>query len=342
MASRKRSAERFYLPPLSLARAVWKRKIALCAIFVVGCTITAGIALKWPPTYKSQAVILVESQRIPQAFVTATVNQDLRETLSSLSERILAYSRLLTIIKKYDLYAKQRQKLPEEKVIEMMRSDIDIELDKTWSKDHPGAFTISYQGRVPTTVAMVTNELANLFIEDNLRTREMQAMGTSEFLDNQLADAKSRLEQQEAMLSKYKLAHQGELPEQEKSMLANLNRLQVELEGVQDGLNRAQQNNILIQDSLQSGEITLASMVRIAQEKNAGSGAAAPGSGDQPTSVPQLEAKLSQLEATYTGDYPEVQKVKALLAAARAKDAKLQAQDQSAAKLAKGQNKSAK
>ncbi|MGH9772076.1 MAG: GNVR domain-containing protein, partial [Candidatus Acidiferrales bacterium] len=107
---------------------------------------------------------------------------------------------------------------------------------------------------------------------------------------------------------------------------------QVELEGVQDGLNRAQQNNILIQDSLQSGEITLASMVRIAQEKNVGSGAAAPGPGDQPTSVPQLEAKLSELEMTYTSDYPEVQKVKALLAAARAKAAKLQAQDQSTQK----------
>src|SRR5579875_2066398 len=236
MASRKRSGERFHLPPLSLLRAVWKRKGALALLLFGGCAITAAIVYEWPPTYKSEAVILVESQRIPQTFVTATVNEDLKETLSTLSEQILAYSRLLDIVKKFDLYHKERQTRPEEEIIEMMRGDIDIQLEKGWSQDHPGAFKISYQGKIPSTVAMVTNELANLFIEENLRSREVQAVGTSQFLDNQLADAKKRLEEQEAMLSKYKLAHNGELPEQENSLNATLNRLQVELQGIQDAL----------------------------------------------------------------------------------------------------------
>jgi polysaccharide chain length determinant protein (PEP-CTERM system associated) len=330
--AKKRSTERFYLPPKSLLRALWKRKAALALLLVAGCTITAGVAYEWPATYKSEAVILVESQRIPQTFVMATVNEDLKQTLSTLSEQILAYSRLIEIIKKFDLYHKERQAHPEEEIIEMMRRDIDIQLEKGWNQDHPGAFKISYQGKIPSAVAMVTNELANLFIERNLRSREVQAVGTSQFLDNQLDDAKKRLEQQEAMLSKYKLAHQGELPEQENSLIATLNRLQVELQGVQDALGRTQQNKMLVQDSLQSGQITLAAMARIAQRKDA----TPAGAGDQPMSVKQLEALLADLQTRYTDDYPDVQIVKARLTEARAKDAKAQSRMQA------GQAKSAK
>lgn len=317
MASRKRSAERFYLPPLSLLRAVWKRKVSLCLIFVAGCAITALVAYEWPPTYKSEAVILVESQRIPQTFVAATVNDDLKERLSNLSAQILAYSRLLEIVKKFDLYHKERQNHVEEEIIETMRGDIDIQLVKGWSQERPGAFKISYEGKNPSIVALVANELGNLFIEENLRAREVQAVGTSEFLDNQLADAKRRLEQQEAMLSQYKLEHQGELPEQENTLIATLNRLQLQLQGVQEALSRAQQNKILTEDSLQSGQATLAAMTRIAERSDLTSGSNAFASGDNPRSVKQLEAQLAELRNRYTEDYPEVQSVKASLADAK-------------------------
>lgn len=328
MASRKRSAERFYLPPLSLLRAVWKRKLAVCLIAVLGGAVTAGVAYKWPPTYKSETVILVESQRIPQTFVEATVNDDLKERLSNLSAQILAYSRLLEIVKKFDLYHKDRQTHAEEEIIEKMRGDIDIQLVKGWSPERPGSFRISYEGRNPAVVALVANELGNLFIEENLRAREMQATGTSQFLDNQLADAKRRLEEQEAKLSQYKLEHQGELPEQENSLIASLNRLQTQLQGVQDGLNRAQQNKVLLENSLQSGQETAAVMARFAQTTGV-SAASASSLGSDPRSIKSLEAQLAELRTRYTEDYPEVQSVKASLAEAKKRASELDAGAQS-------------
>lgn len=328
MASRKRSAERFYLPPLSLLRAVWKRKLAVCLIAVLGGAVTAGVAYKWPPTYKSETVILVESQRIPQTFVEATVNDDLKERLSNLSAQILAYSRLLEIVKKFDLYHKDRQTHAEEEIIEKMRGDIDIQLVKGWSPERPGSFRISYEGRNPAVVALVANELGNLFIEENLRAREMQATGTSQFLDNQLADAKRRLEEQEAKLSQYKLEHQGELPEQENSLIASLNRLQTQLQGVQDGLNRAQQNKVLLENSLQSGQETATVMARFAQTTGV-SAASASSLGSDPRSIKSLEAQLAELRTRYTEDYPEVQSVKASLAEAKRRAAELQASTKS-------------
>lgn len=317
MASRKRSADRFYLPPLSLLCAVWKRKAAACIIAVIAGVITGVVTYKWPPSYTSEAVILVESQRIPQTFVAATVNDDLKERLSTLTTEILAYSRLLQIVKKYDLYRTERQTHAEEEIIERMRGDIDIQLVKGWSPDRPGAFRITYQGENPSTVALVANELGNLFIEENLRAREVQAAGTSEFLDNQLTDAQQRLEQQEAKLGEYKREHQGELPEQESSLIASLNRLQTQLQGVQEDLSRAEQNKVLLDNSVQSGQATAAVLDRLAARADGGAATSSPLGGDEMPSVRSLEGKLAFLRTLYTENHPDVQSTEALLAEAR-------------------------
>ena len=111
-------------------------------------------------------------------------------------------------------------------------------------RDRPAAFRIGYEGQNPTLVAEVASQLANLFIEEDLQTRERQAEGTANFIDSQLNEAKKTLDELEAKVSKYKLAHNGDLPEQESSLNATLARLQLELQGNQDAINRAQQNKM--------------------------------------------------------------------------------------------------
>ena len=75
----------------------------------------------------------------------------------------------------------------------MMRNDIEIKIERGIA-NRPGAFRISYQGNNPPLVAEVANRIANFYIEENLRTREVQAEGTAEFIGNQLQEAKKRLE----------------------------------------------------------------------------------------------------------------------------------------------------
>ena len=58
-------------------------------------------------------------------------------------------------------------------------------------------FTISYIGKDPRVVTMVTNKLASLFIEENLKLREQQAQGTTEFLALELNATKAKVEEQE-------------------------------------------------------------------------------------------------------------------------------------------------
>ena len=76
---------------------------------------------------------------------------------------------------------------------------------------------------------MVTNKLASLFIEENLKVREAQAQGTSEFLSIELNATKAKLEEQERIVSEFKRKNLGELPEQREANLRVLDQLQLQV-----------------------------------------------------------------------------------------------------------------
>jgi hypothetical protein len=78
---------------------------------------------------------------------------------------------------------------------------------------------VSYEGTNPAIVAEVANRLGT---SSWTRTsaREVQAEGTLEFIRSQLDQAKKTLDEQEAGVSRYKLEHNGELPEQAQALTA--------------------------------------------------------------------------------------------------------------------------
>ena len=91
------------------------------------------------------------------------------------------------------------------------------------------AFSISYGGRDPETVAKVANTLAGMYVQENTRIREGQATRTAGFLKAQLADAKKELDAHDQRANDFRLGHIGELPQQVQTNLASLERLNTQL-----------------------------------------------------------------------------------------------------------------
>jgi polysaccharide biosynthesis transport protein len=194
-----------------------------------------------------------------------------------------------------------------------MRKDITIKLESSGTANRPGAFRIGYQGSEPAVVAQVANRLTNLYVEENLKTRELQAEGTSEFLETQLHEAKKRLDELEAAISIYKLKHNGELPQQENSLNGALSRLQVELEANRDAINRAEQTRVILGNGLNLAEANVAAQMR---PMEAATGAV-PEARTRETQAAQparparkksevLEEQLGVLQARYSAEHPEV------------------------------------
>lgn len=316
------SSRSFHMQPLSWIRAILKQKLCLVLVWAACATAAILIVYSLPPVYKSGVLILVEGQRIPKDFVAPTVDTDLAQRLGALKQQVLSYPRLVEIVNKFNLYARQRRTHVEEQIVDMMRRDIDVELVNSGAQERLNAFRISYLGPSPAIASAVANQLGTLFIQENFRARGIQADGTAAFLKNQLDEAQKRLEEQETKLSIYKLRHNGQLPEQENALLNKLNQLQVQLQGVQEASNRAQQNKIVIDATLKSAQDSLALITNLAQRAPNDVNDPSDPFGTGPVKLSdKLEAELMQLEKIYTNRYPEVIQKRELLEAVRQKEA---------------------
>jgi polysaccharide chain length determinant protein (PEP-CTERM system associated) len=304
--------------PLSLLRAIWKNRVAaFCVAIITACT---GILVthQLPKVYVAEALVLVDPQKIPERFVSPTVSEDFSDRLATMSQEIMSSTRLKRIIDDFNLYADKRKSHVWDEIIEMMRHDIDIRVEKGAIGGRPGAFRILFTAGDPVVAANVVNRITSLYIEENLRDRENQSTGASEFLETQLEEAKRTLDIQEAEVSRYKLQHNGELPQQENSLMQTLSRLQTELQGNQDAINRAQQNKIGIESALSAAETSEAALRR---RYNAVDSDGRPAAARAPKQSETLRTQLEAARIRYGDDHPDVRKLRTQLAAAQAREA---------------------
>lgn len=272
----------------------------LLALFVGWLAIWAA---SWilPARYKSTTLILVQEPSMPKNYVTPNVSDDLQDRLQSITQQILSRTRLLTIITKLHLYQDTKRKLTPEDQVTLMRKDIDIELVRDSRTEEISAFRINFSARDPRIAQSVTAMLTDLFINENLRTRQQESEDTTNFIKDQLDSARSNLAAQEAKVRDFESQHEGELPSQQPTNLTILAGLQSQLQNEQDALNSARQQRAYFEALLGQYATPTSATHTTAEPLQTTSPTAAL---DQQLDV--LQAKLANLKSRYTDRYPDV------------------------------------
>lgn len=282
-----------------------RRHMQFLIPLLAGWLLVWGTSWLLPSRYRSSMAILVEQPTMPRDYVTPNVNDDLQNRMQSLTEQILSRSRLLHIIDQLHLYPDPNGRVTSDDKVDQMRKDIEIEM----LKDNSGrvnAFNVSFQSRDPHMAQQVTNELTNLFINENLEARQQQSEDTTKFLENQLEDARKTLADQEEKIREFKGQHVGEMPGQLQSNLQILSGLQAQLQSEQDALNAAKQQHVYLQ-SLADQYRTLQGPVKTADGTAVGLPAI-------DAELEKLRAQLADLSSHYTDRHPDVRKVKEQIA----------------------------
>src|SRR4029450_5679435 len=124
------------------------------------------------------------------------------------------------LISEFNLYSNERRTELMEDVIDRMNHDINVSVVRG------NAFQVSYEAEDRATAVRVTARLAQLFIDESLRDREVYTQGTSQFIDSQLEETRQRLIEHEKKLEEYRRMHVGELPSQLTSNLTGATNAQ--------------------------------------------------------------------------------------------------------------------
>lgn len=278
-----------------LKRRWWMIAVPAIIFPIVGY----GLTFLVQPQYVSQTLVLVEQQKVPESYVKAVVTEDLSGRLASMKEQILSRSRLQPIIERFNLFANGKLSMDER--IDLTRKNIGItpiqsEIART--NGLPGFF-ISFKANDPRTAQLVCGEIQSLFVSENLSDRAASAAGTTEFLKSQLADAKAKLDEQDARLAKFQQTYMGKLPGAESSNINMLTTLNTQLDAATQALARMEQDK-----SYAESILSMQQAQQVQQAQTTEHGAAAPQA--QQLELQQLQAQLADLKARYTDDYPDV------------------------------------
>jgi polysaccharide biosynthesis transport protein len=312
-ASQRPKSAGIELSPVHYVRIIMHRKVLVLSVFVAVSIATAVVASRLPNVYTSETVILVDPQKVPESYVKPTVTGDVRGRLGTLTQQILSATRLQKIIETYGLYAQERKRLAREDVIARMRADVNIAMVTGGAQQSLEAFKITYSGKDPRLVAQVTNQLAALFIDENLKAREQQATDTTDFLHQQLDETRKTLDAQEAQLRDFRLKHLGEMPEHQVANLTVLGQLQASLQQEAEAIGRAEQQRAYIQSMMAQST----PVVDLDTDNDGLKQPAAPKPGKPASPAGTImddKARLAVLLTRYTESHPEVQKLRAEIA----------------------------
>ena len=279
---------------------------------VLGPLIVYGVSLKMRNRYTSKALVLADQQRISDSYVRPVVTEGLVERLTVMQEQILSRSRLEPLIKQFGLYKDQVDQETAEGLVGLMRADITVvpvrSVDQSKEVDLPG-FYINFTADSPRLAQQVCSVITSMFIEEDLHFRERTAQGTTSFLESQLADAKRKLDEQDAKLAGFKRNNMGDLPDETQTNLNLLTSLNTQLEVATQALNRQQQDSAYTESML-------------AQQLAAWRGSKEPNIPHPQTVDQELSALENQLlvdESKYTSDHPDIIKLKAEINQLKAK-----------------------
>lgn len=258
---------------------------------------TSVAVIRTPDVYRSETVIVVDPQKVSDTVVQSTLNSGVADRLSTIRQLATSPTRLKSIIEKLNLYPELTSKNNTEGAIEQMQKNINIEVADSGGQ-RLSTFKIAFFSRTPTQAATVANEIGQMVIKDNLQAREQAFSGAEQFLDSELQETKKQLEQKELEVQRIKSQYVTDLPESKQFHLETLNSLRNQIRASQDRVNQDKQEKIYLQSTMNDGVPATVDLDATTLRT----------SSPYAVAIQKEEAHLSELEARYGPQYPEVRK----------------------------------
>jgi polysaccharide chain length determinant protein (PEP-CTERM system associated) len=288
-----------------------------------GLVLAVVVGFLWPDTYVSQAVMRITPQQVPENLVPSVISTQMAERLNEMQQEILSRTSLQELIQlpALDLYKRERQRLPLEDIIQDMRNkDIKIQMIETPSSTGErrvaSAFLIQFSYSDRYKAQAVVRELVSKFVDQIVIVQKKGATLTTSFLNDELKTAEATLKQRDDDIAKFKQDHRGALPEQLPANIQSLQGHRMELNQIDEAINRDNQDKMFEESTLQ-GLKNQMSFINNTDQTVGGQTVAVQNERliRLNQAIQDGKSNLAGLKQTFTEDYPDIKTMEARLAA---------------------------
>jgi uncharacterized protein involved in exopolysaccharide biosynthesis len=286
---------------------VRRRKKGFMTAFLLLFIIGLGITVFLPPIFRSVTMIRVEDQQIPKDYVQPTITDYVEERIEKISQQILSRPNLMRIVGKYNLYPELKDRKTPTEIVAKMRKDINLETIVAEMKSRKAgrnitvtvAFNLSYEGKDPETVKKVAETLGNLYLEEDIKRRELLGSVTTDFLQEELKRLENDITLQEKKISQFKKKHLRELPADQNNNVQAISRLERAMDNTEMQIRLLQEKKLLMESKLATVE-PLTPIVIDGQKVAA----------NPSQRLKELHLQLASMQSVYSDKHPDIKKIK--------------------------------
>ncbi len=299
----------------SLLFIVRRHKFFLLIPFIVISIVSSLVAMKLPLTFLSKGTILIEEQQVPQSMIQSTITGFADERIRFIEQRVMTRERILSIIDKYHLYAKDQKKKAPSELVKRFQEHATVEMIAADVRNPSGggvgkatiAFTISFNATQAATAQEVTNELVNLFLAENSRVRTQRATKTTEFLSEEAERVNRDIQNIENKIAEFKEKFGRSLPELLPANLSAAERVATELLQTENQVNLLKERITYLTTSLPQARKETPVPQQIGEKATAGL--------SKEEQIRTLKAEYMHLTSQYNPAHPDVVRVERQLKA---------------------------
>src|SRR5690606_23408958 len=257
--------------------------------------------------YRAEATILIEQQEIPEQFVRSTVTGYADERIQTIAQRVMTRDNLLSMAEQNDLFPEIRASSNFADLVTAMTDAIFLEtvqvqtLDESRARTYPItiAFDVAFEYPDPEKARAVTRQLADLYLQENSRSRSALANETLTFLEQEAVRLRSTIDELEVQMAEFKEVNRDTLPELADLNRELLRRTETDLQLTREAVSRAQDRRNLLLAELRTTPATAPIL--------SASGAPIPTAEER---LRALQTEYLSLSAAYSPDHPDLQRLR--------------------------------
>ena len=173
-----------------------------------------------PPVYMADALLVVESEQIPDDLASSTVRTQPTEQMQIIRQRVLTRETILEMVNRLQVYApvgdRPVKAMTADEIVDNMRERISIET--TGGTVQRGAqeatlVRVSFEAPSPQLAASVTNEVVTLILKEDVEMRTKVARDTLQFFQSEVTRLEQDLVARRSEIVKFKETHRDALPD---------------------------------------------------------------------------------------------------------------------------------
>ncbi len=193
----------------------WRRFPYFLIVATLIGALGVSVASVLPPSYRAEALLLVESPQIPTNLAASTVQTNAATEVAIINQRLMTRANLIDTANRLGLY-RDRPGMSPDQVVEDMRRSIQIRsagLTGRASATTAPTVRVSYQSRDPQIAAQVVNEFVGMIERENVDMRRGVASETLRFFREEVNRLSEEISIRRARVLEFRQQNSATLPE---------------------------------------------------------------------------------------------------------------------------------